>query len=38
MGSVVRERLVIVSDVIREGLLEKVTFANHLKEVESMDV
>lgn len=34
MGSVVRERLVILSRVIREGLTEKVTFANNLKEME----
>lgn len=34
MGSVVRERLVILSRVIGEGLTEKVTFANNLKEME----
>lgn len=38
MGSVARERFVILRSVIREGLMKKVTFANNLKEVESMDV
>lgn len=38
MGSVARERFVILRSVIREGLMKKVTFANNLKEVKSMDV